>query len=385
MSEWREGTLSDIAEFEMGQSPEGDTCNGVGTGVPLLNGPTEFGIRNPKAVQFTTDPKRFSKSGDILFCVRGSTTGKMNWSDQDYAIGRGLAALRHKKGSEFKYYLKAVLDFNLDLLLASATGSTFPNVSKNQIASLEVSIPPPEEQKAISSVLSSLDDKIDLLNCQNTTLISMAESLFRQWFVKEAQGDWEEYKVSELASHIKLGVNPSANPLIEYHHYSLPAFDEGQKPVVELGTEILSNKYKVPNRSILVSKLNPRLPRIWSIGDISTQNAICSTEFQVFIPKQPELYAYLYFLFGSSDAKDALEMAASGTSGSHQRVRPEDILNITTTLPSLDLAMKYSEITNPFLDKMIKNRKQIQTLEKLRDTLLPKLMSGEITIKTEVI
>ena len=73
MSEWREGRLADIADFVMGQSPEGETCNEKGTGVPLLNGPTEFGIRNPKAVQFTTDPKRYSKLEDILFCVRGST------------------------------------------------------------------------------------------------------------------------------------------------------------------------------------------------------------------------------------------------------------------------------------------------------------------------
>ena len=146
MSEWREGKLSDIANFVMGQSPEGETCNENGIGAPLLNGPTEFGIRNPKAVQFTTDPKRFSKSGDILFCVRGSTTGKMNWSDKEYAIGRGLAALRHNNGTEYKFYLKAVIDFNLELLLASATGSTFPNVSKDQIANLEVSIPSLEEQ-----------------------------------------------------------------------------------------------------------------------------------------------------------------------------------------------------------------------------------------------
>ena len=82
MSSWRECKLGDVADIIMGQSPTGDTCNANGSGTPLLNGPTEFGIRFPKAVQFTTSPKKISNIDDILFCVRGSTTGRMNWSNQ---------------------------------------------------------------------------------------------------------------------------------------------------------------------------------------------------------------------------------------------------------------------------------------------------------------
>ena len=122
MSAWSEGTLSDVAEIIMGQSPIGETCNSNGNGVPLLNGPTEFGNKFPSPVQFTTDPKRISEIYDILFCVRGSTTGRMNWSDQKYALGRGLAAIRHKNGEEYKYFVRGIIDFNLPLLLASATG-----------------------------------------------------------------------------------------------------------------------------------------------------------------------------------------------------------------------------------------------------------------------
>jgi type I restriction enzyme S subunit len=90
--------LSDIAEIVMGQSPSGDTCNERGIGIPLLNGPTEFGTKHPQPVQYTTDAKKIALSGDLLFCVRGSTTGRMNWADQQYAIGRGLAAIRGKGG-----------------------------------------------------------------------------------------------------------------------------------------------------------------------------------------------------------------------------------------------------------------------------------------------
>src|SRR5574340_467387 len=97
-------TLGSIAEIIMGQSPPGETCNRSGKGLPLLNGPTEFGQSKPSPVQFTTDPRKRARLGDILFCVRGSTTGRMNWADQEYAIGRGIAAIRHKKGREFQAF-----------------------------------------------------------------------------------------------------------------------------------------------------------------------------------------------------------------------------------------------------------------------------------------
>jgi type I restriction enzyme S subunit len=206
-SEWREGTLAEIAEIIMGQSPEGESCNTNRIGSPLLNGPTEFGIKYPIPIQFTVNPRKFSKPNDILFCVRGSTTGRMNWADEIYALGRGLAAIRHKNGQEYKYFVRGIIDFNLPNLLSSATGSTFPNVSRNQIEELEISIPPLPEQKAIAAVLSSLDDKIDLLHRQNKTLEAMAETLFRQWFVVDAQDNWEEGKLGDEFS-FTMGQSP---------------------------------------------------------------------------------------------------------------------------------------------------------------------------------
>ena len=182
-SDWKVSTLGELAEIVMGQSPKGTDCNSDGHGTPLLNGPTEFGSNHPYPTQFTTDPKRFSKKDDLLFCVRGSTTGRMNWSDKEYAIGRGLAAFRHKKGKDFQSFLKGIIDIKLPELLASATGSTFPNVSKNQLNDLEVILPPLTEQKAIAHILGSLDDKIELNRQMNETLEAMAQALFKSWFV----------------------------------------------------------------------------------------------------------------------------------------------------------------------------------------------------------
>ena len=181
--EWRCGTIGDVAELVMGQSPSGDTCNEIGEGIPLLNGPTEFGGNHPTPAQFTTDPRKFAEPGDLLFCVRGSTTGRMNWADQRYAIGRGLAAIRAKRGNDFRHFVRALIDLNLPRLLASATGSTFPNVSRDQIQGIECSLPPPIEQKAIAAVLGALDDKIELNRRMNATLEAMARALFQSWFV----------------------------------------------------------------------------------------------------------------------------------------------------------------------------------------------------------
>src|SRR5687767_13070243 len=117
MSEQSARVLSDVAEIVMGQSPAGETCNQFGSGVPLLNGPTEFGPHHPTATQFTTDARKKSRPSDLLFCVRGSTTGRMNWSDREYAIGRGIAAIRHKGGSKFQPLVRAVIELHLPRLL----------------------------------------------------------------------------------------------------------------------------------------------------------------------------------------------------------------------------------------------------------------------------
>lgn len=237
------------------------------------------------------------------------------------------------------------------------------------------------EQNAIADVLESLDDKIDLLHRQNQTLESMAETLFRQWFVEQAEEDWTEFSVDQFVDHLRTPINPASEPEAFYSHYSLPAFDKGKRPAREIGSLILSNKFKVESWVVLVSKLNPRVPRIWPVAEIGPgDKAVCSTEFQVLRPRSRELFSYLYCLLNSRDARDALTMTASGTSGSHQRVRPEDILNIKTSLPSIGLAEEFSKLVAPLLKKQFANIDQVHALENLRDTLLPKLMSGEVRV-----
>jgi len=308
---------------------------------------------------------------------RYGTIGQVFFSKTPYWPLNTTLYVQDFKGNDelFIYYFLQQLDWE-----KYSDKSAVPGVNRNDVHQEDIVIPQVTEQKAIAAVLSCLDDKIDLLHRQNKTLEAMGEALFRQWFVEETQEDWEEYSISDFADHIKSNVTPAKFSSETFLHYSLPAFDEGKRPAVELGGAILSNKYKVVSNSILVSKLNPRVPRIWPIGELQDKNAVCSTEFQVLKPKSCKLYGYLYFLLRSSDAVDSLIMAASGTSGSHQRVKPEDILDIKTDLPSIELAELYSNLVMPSLNKTQSNLVQIQTLERLRNSLLPKIMNGEVRV-----
>lgn len=395
MTEWRSVNLGELTELvTKGTTPptvgEGFTEQGINY---IKSDAVGYEGRINKSLFACISPEMHDKlkrsqlkEDDILFSMAGAFLGKSGLVTADMLpanTNQALAIIRLKKeiaAPRFIHYFLRQTS-TVEFVNNMSGQSAQPNINFQEIKSIELALPGLAEQKAIAAILSSLDDKIDLLHRQNKTLETMAATLFRQWFMEEAQEDWNEYSLGDFATHLKGNVVPAKTPDKIFHHYSLPAFDRGMRPTVEAGSEILSNKYAVKPWSILVSKLNPRFPRIWPIGDLEENNPICSTEFQVFKPKSENLYGYIYFFLHSSDAKDELTMAASGTSGSHQRVRPEDILNIKTNLPSMDLAVQYSALVMPNIRKMWVNNEQIQLLEKLRDTLLPKLMSGEVRVE----
>lgn len=129
--------LSEYADITMGQSPPGDSYNVKGEGIALLNGPTEFGERFPVEIQWTTSPTKLCDAGDLLFCVRGATAGRMNEANQPYCIGRGLAAITPRK-SAYRGFLLSVLRANYDTFQAMGVGSTFINISSEQLRTFRV-------------------------------------------------------------------------------------------------------------------------------------------------------------------------------------------------------------------------------------------------------
>ena len=171
---WRNVAIGDEAKIIMGNSPPGDAYTEEQIGIPLLNGPTEFTERTPSPTKWTEAGTRFANPGDVLFCVRGSTTGRMNVADQNYAIGRGIAAIRGGVESDTRF-IHGAIESSLSTLLSLATGSTFPQITARQLADFVIPWPPDNDRQAIAEVLGALDDKIE----SNRRLISSQLALLR--------------------------------------------------------------------------------------------------------------------------------------------------------------------------------------------------------------
>jgi type I restriction enzyme S subunit len=132
---------------------------------------------------------------------------------------------------------------------------------------------------------------------------------------------------------------------------------------------------------VLLSKLNPRIPRIWLPANRRERRAVCSTEFLVVQPRPGAQVEFVYSLLGSASFLNVFATLVTGTSGSHQRVKPEHFLAMKTLLPPAEITACFSEITGPIFQGIAGNLAESQTLATVRDTLLPGLLSGEVRVK----
>lgn len=150
---WQKTRLGDVCEIIMGQSPDGESYNTSGQGMPLINGPVEFGdgpFEKTVRSKFTTEPTKLCKEGDLILCIRGSTTGRMNIAGFDACIGRGVAAIR---ASEYQPWVNHFVASIRDKIHALGTGATFPNVSGATLGALTIPIPLLAEQRRIVAIL----------------------------------------------------------------------------------------------------------------------------------------------------------------------------------------------------------------------------------------
>ena len=440
--------FSHIAEIIMGQSPKGEEVNNEGIGLPLLNGPTEFTDRYPAPVQHTAYAKKISLPGDILFCVRGSTTGRMNYSDQKYCIGRGLAAIRGRNGYPTPYD-KAVLETYLPKLLAAATGSTFPNVSKDLINNIPVSVLPVENACNISKLIELQEEKVFTNNQINQTLEQMAQALFKSWFVNfepvkakmavlEAGGSQEDATLAAMTAIS--GKNADALAVFEREHpeqyaelkataelFPLAMQDSelGEIPegwfvsnlseVALLNVESWSKKnapesvnyvdlantkwgivnsietYQfsdAPSRARRILKPHDTIvgtvrPGNGSYSYINKTGLTGSTGFAVLTPKARVFSEYIYLCATSSESIERLAHLADG--GAYPAVNADVVLSTQCVLPAAreirDTLLKiFSSRTEVFFSYRANSLSQNELLSNIRDTLLPKLLSGEITL-----
>jgi type I restriction enzyme S subunit len=195
---WETCPIGVFAEVVMGQSPKSHHYNKDGTGLPLLNGPAEFTNRHPIPVQWTTSPTRIAKKGDILFCVRGNTVARMNIADQDYCVGRGLAAIRGIAKTSTTDFLYFVIHYHAERIytFATAGGSTFPNFSRTDFDALAVQKPSVDEQTRIANILGILDHKTTLHESKKSAL----QDLFKTTLNKLMTGD---IRVADLDIDVK--------------------------------------------------------------------------------------------------------------------------------------------------------------------------------------
>lgn len=332
--------------------------------------------------------KGFSKTGDVLLTHKASLGRTAIVQESPYPYIMLTPQVTYYRilnqnrlvNKYLKYYFDSPV-FQNTLVNHGDSGSTRAYVGITAQRELPVIYPPIEIQSSISQTLGSLDDKIDLLHRQNETLEKMAETLFRQWFVEEADESWEEGVLGDYAEHSKVSVKPSGNPLLLFAHHSIPGFDNGKEPVYELGKEIRSNKYEVIENTILFSKLNPHKDkRVWLILENVPDNSICSTEFQVLKPMTTDNLYFIYGWLTNSINYREIASGVGGTSGSHQRISPNTIFSFPTPRVPDEILVNYAELVKPIFQRQQSNQTQIRSLTSLRDTLLPKLMSGEVRV-----
>lgn len=326
---------------------------------------------------------------DILFSMAGAYLGK-SAIVLDYHLpantNQALAIIRlnqSKASSKFiNYFFRnpSVIEYVNNLSGQSAQ----PNINFEEIKSIEISLPPLPEQQAIASVLSSLDDKIDLLHRQNKTLEAMAETLFRQWFIEEAKDDCDEKELGELCEIITKGTTPKQFSDLGINFIKAESISND-------GSFIFSKFSKVSEgihigflkRSIL--KENDLLFSIaGTIGRVAkvTKNLLPANTNQALAILRPKdninpnlIYCILKsdFFQNLSESKIVHAVQPNLSLG--------EISKTLISLPSEQKIKDFNQIINPIFDKKLFNSNQIQTLENLRDTLLPKLMSGEIRVQ----
>ncbi|MFZ2171164.1 MAG: restriction endonuclease subunit S [Methylococcaceae bacterium] len=333
--------------------------------------------------------KRLVKDGDVIYStVRPIQRhyGFISNSPKNLVVSTGFVVIscdKEKLDSKFIYYYLTSDSIVEELdIIAEASTSTYPSIKPSDIEKLNVRFPAKlEEQKAIAAVLSSLDDKIDLLHRQNLTLEVMAETLFRQWFVVEARDDWEDGTLDDVIS-IKGGTTPSTkepaywdgdiywtSPRDLSNHDSVFFFDTERKITEKVLAKIGSGL--MPVGTVLLSSRAP-------IGYLTiTDIPVAINQGYIAIVCDKLVSNYFMYLWCKSNMED---IKNAGNGSTFEEISKSNFKALALPIPPKQKLEEFDAAISPVFRKIRSNQIQIQTLEKLRDTLLPKLMSGEVRV-----
>jgi type I restriction enzyme S subunit len=330
----------------------------------------------------------------IVLSAIGAKCGKTWFTDGRWSCIKNTIYLKAKPAvadPRFLYYVTSNPDF------WPKRGSAQPFISQGDARRTEILLPSLKVQRRIAAILCAYDDLIEVNRRRIGLLEEMARALFDEWFVrfrfpghegvtitKRSEGPlpegWRLGCMSDIADQIGRSVSPAITPDESFAHFSIPAFDDGCAPAVENGSEIMSNKLHFSSPAILISKLNPRIPRLWLVLEDYGRRQIASTEFVPIAGKKPFSAGLVYAYVKSAGFCNRLRGMASGTSTSHQRVKPGDILASPIAIPPHQIAELASAQLDDLYALAVTLRKNNRLLAISRDLLLPRIVSGQLTL-----
>lgn len=318
--------------------------------------------------------KRLLPPRAVCFVCIGSTIGKMCMTVEETVTNQQINSIIVDPTIANPTFIYYSLRARSDEIRLIAGGSATPIINKSAFEQLKIPLLPLDRQEAVGAMLDALDAKIE----SNRRAIGLASQLLDAMATKVAS-ELPLRKLSELVEAPKETVNPSVLKAGHVDHYSLPAFDQSGRPERVAPGVIMSNKTIVPGRSILLSRLNPRINRTWWVTPVENVLALCSMEFLCMTAKCDADLAGVWLVLRTREFQTELPQRVTGTSGSHQRVRPQDVLSIEVPdVSKLSDATRQAALS--LLESSEQRGEEIARLAALRDVLLPELLAGRLGV-----
>ncbi|MHB8881721.1 MAG: restriction endonuclease subunit S [Thermodesulfovibrionales bacterium] len=387
MVEWKEYKLRDVIDKFIDY--RGKTPPKTDRGIPLITArvvkggrllePTEF-ISEDNYIQWMT--RGYPEINDVILTTEAPLGEVALLRNNRVALAQRIITLRGKKALCDNAFLKYYLQSNIGqaTLQTRAQGSTVEGIKSAELKEVDVTLPSFPEQKAIASILSSLDDKIDLLQRQNKTLEALAETLFRQWFVEETKEGLEALTLGDL---ISFDPREKVSSKVEYTFLDMKCLSNSSMAISEGIKRTVNSGSSFRNGDTLLAKITPCLEngKTGFVMNLIEEDELArgSTEFVVMRPKEGISPYFVYCLARYSDFRNTAILSMTGTSG-RQRVQSA-VLKDYEIKYSEEVMERFHSVCHPHFLKIRQNQIQICTLTRLRDTLLPKLMSGEVRMK----
>lgn len=371
MNEWKTYRLSEIVELIGGGTPRTSNPEYWNGNIPWLSvADFNTGRKYVSLTEKTISEKGLNESstkllkpGDIIISARG-TVGVVAVLDKSMAFNQSCYGVRANISLSTNDYIYYLLKDTIPGFLQIAHGGVFDTITRDTFYEIDVSLPPLPEQRAIASILSSLDDKIDLLHRQNATLEKMAETLFRHWFVEEAKEEWDEINFGEFVTP-KKGKNITKSEVVE-----------GSYPVVAGGLEPscyhIEANTKSPVITISASGANAGYIRLYTTPVWSSDSSYIDESITPYV-----YFCYVFLKINQSKLTDKQEGSAQ------PHIYPSHIMELDFMSYPESIIKVFEESARPLFNKIKSNQTQIRTLTALRDTLLPKLMSGEVRVEPD--